>query len=252
MKKDYQVGYGKPPVHTRFVKGKSGNPKGRPPKEFYGHRIHRSHIRDDMERLLLRQIHAPEGGRTKRITIQRAVIRGLVNRAIDGHSPSIHQIWMLIRHFGVDKEPEKDICYHRRTPSDEKRMDRALRVMDKLNDAFDHGTPYIEGPDDRDDLDNAPNEEERPPKRANLMDDLLLELQEPVTIIERGKQKRITKQEALLRTLLAKSTGSVTACRLFWAIFRHYGLDKEPDKYLVVDGWVPHKIEEFLARECAD
>jgi len=156
MKKDYQVGYGKPPVHTRFVKGKSGNPKGRPPKEFYGHRIHRSHIRDDMERLLLRQIHAPEGGRTKRITIQRAVIRGLVNRAIDGHSPSIHQIWMLIRHFGVDKEPEKDICYHRRTPSDEKRMDRALRVMDKLNDAFDHGTPYIEGPDDRDDLDNAP------------------------------------------------------------------------------------------------
>jgi len=26
------VGYGKPPRHTRFQKGKSGNPKGRPPK----------------------------------------------------------------------------------------------------------------------------------------------------------------------------------------------------------------------------
>jgi hypothetical protein len=25
---DYEVGYGKPPVHTRFVKGRSGNPKG--------------------------------------------------------------------------------------------------------------------------------------------------------------------------------------------------------------------------------
>jgi len=26
----YDVGYGKPPVHTRFKKGQSGNPKGRP------------------------------------------------------------------------------------------------------------------------------------------------------------------------------------------------------------------------------
>jgi len=27
---DYAVGYGRPPLHTRFKKGKSGNPKGRP------------------------------------------------------------------------------------------------------------------------------------------------------------------------------------------------------------------------------
>ena len=26
----YEVGYGKPPVHTRFRKGQSGNPSGRP------------------------------------------------------------------------------------------------------------------------------------------------------------------------------------------------------------------------------
>ena len=28
----YEVGYGKPPRHTRFPKGRSGNPKGRPPR----------------------------------------------------------------------------------------------------------------------------------------------------------------------------------------------------------------------------
>ena len=27
---DYAVGYGKPPKHTRFKKGRSGNPRGRP------------------------------------------------------------------------------------------------------------------------------------------------------------------------------------------------------------------------------
>src|SRR6266581_1429571 len=29
--RDYEVGYGKPPRHSRFVKGQSGNPRGRPP-----------------------------------------------------------------------------------------------------------------------------------------------------------------------------------------------------------------------------
>ena len=27
---DYKVGYKKPPLHTRFQKGQSGNPRGRP------------------------------------------------------------------------------------------------------------------------------------------------------------------------------------------------------------------------------
>ena len=30
MSDDYEIGFGRPPKHTRFEKGRSGNPKGRP------------------------------------------------------------------------------------------------------------------------------------------------------------------------------------------------------------------------------
>jgi hypothetical protein len=63
MKDDYEIRYRKPPVHTRFVKGKCGNPNGSPRKRRYGHRSHRSHTKDDLVRLLPLKIHAPEGGR---------------------------------------------------------------------------------------------------------------------------------------------------------------------------------------------
>ena len=29
-KRDYEIGYGRPPHHSRFQKGRSGNPKSRP------------------------------------------------------------------------------------------------------------------------------------------------------------------------------------------------------------------------------
>jgi hypothetical protein len=31
---DYAVGYGKPPLHTRFETGRSGNPRGGRPADF--------------------------------------------------------------------------------------------------------------------------------------------------------------------------------------------------------------------------
>ena len=69
----YKVGFRKPPIHTRFKKGRSGNPKGRPA----GHRNMNSLI----TRALNRSVTITENGKRKRITKREAIVMQLVNRS---------------------------------------------------------------------------------------------------------------------------------------------------------------------------
>ena len=69
---DYEVGYGKPPRHTRFKKGQpSANPRGRP--------------RKDMATLLFeglnKKVVVTENGRRRRITLREAITRQLINQS---------------------------------------------------------------------------------------------------------------------------------------------------------------------------
>src|SRR5262249_8126606 len=71
------------------------------------------------------------------------------------------------------------------------------------------------------------------PARAHIMDDLLLELQQPITITESGRSRMISKQQALRMTILQQAMmGKRYAWKLFWSMFTHFALDQEPDKYL--------------------
>ena len=76
MSDDYEVGYGKPPKHTRFKPGESGNPKGRPKGT--------KNLATDLSEELAEKIVVNEGGKQLKISKQRAMIKSLLAKALKG------------------------------------------------------------------------------------------------------------------------------------------------------------------------
>ena len=76
MPPDYEVGYRKPPRHTRFNKGQSGNPKGRPGGA------------KNLSTLLSEALNEPvivaENGGRRTISKRQAIIKQLVNQSAKG------------------------------------------------------------------------------------------------------------------------------------------------------------------------
>src|SRR5436309_11754158 len=86
---DYVVGYGRPPLHTRFQKGKSGNPKGRP------------RGKKNMSTLLSTALNASivvvANGRRKRITKREAIVTQLVNKSAAADLKATHIVLAMLR-----------------------------------------------------------------------------------------------------------------------------------------------------------
>jgi hypothetical protein len=71
--REYEVGYGKPPRHTRFKKGRSGNPRGRAPGA------------KNLKTLLIQALNefviVTDNGGHRKITKREAIVTQLVNRS---------------------------------------------------------------------------------------------------------------------------------------------------------------------------
>ena len=92
----YEVGYCKPPVHTRFKPGQSGNPSGRPKGS--------PNIKTMFEKILKETISLREGNITKKITKAEAVVRGLVIGAMKGDTRSQMTLFRLAESTGQFEE----------------------------------------------------------------------------------------------------------------------------------------------------
>ena len=89
-----KVGYGRPPKVNQFKPGKSGNPKGRPKGSL--------NLVTDLAAELTEQITVREDGRTRRISKQRALIKSLLAKGIQGEVRAAAAVLALYARVNVE------------------------------------------------------------------------------------------------------------------------------------------------------
>ena len=96
MGRDHDAGYGKPPRHSRFKKGQSGNPKGRPK----GGR----NFSTDVKATLEEPIRVTHHGKSKTVSTQRAALLRLREKALGGDARALDSLIELARLYNDDDE----------------------------------------------------------------------------------------------------------------------------------------------------
>lgn len=124
----YDVGYGKAPVSTRFPKGKSGNPRGRPKG---------SKRRPPYDTVLGQLVTVREDGRERRLTAAEAFLLYMTKRGLEGDGAAARSAMVAIenaRGRGVAAEPELlVIVYKGVTPGSVNSALEPLRMATKLD-----------------------------------------------------------------------------------------------------------------------
>jgi hypothetical protein len=100
MPGDYEVGYKKPPSRSRFRKGRSGNPKGRPKAT--------KNLKTDLMEELRERILLREGTTRKRVSKQRALVKSLTAKAIKGDTRAASAILGMIYRLLEDETSTQD------------------------------------------------------------------------------------------------------------------------------------------------
>jgi hypothetical protein len=87
---NYRVGYARPPKHTRWEKGQSGNPKGRPKK-----------VPDDLLDVVNVPVSVTIGGKQRKISGFEASFRKLAQKALKGELRAMIRFVRYCEEYGV-------------------------------------------------------------------------------------------------------------------------------------------------------
>lgn len=90
----YEVGYGRPPTHSQFKKGESGNPKGRPKGAL--------NLATLFNRALSEKVTITENGRRRNITKLEIALKQLINKAAQGDPRSMHLMLSMAPLVGIE------------------------------------------------------------------------------------------------------------------------------------------------------
>ena len=138
-KRDYAVGRGKPPVHSRFKKGQSGNPRGPRPKN----------LPALLADALNEKVVATIDGERREITKREAVVKQLVNESAGANLRATKMLIDMLR----DIEQKADPAPAEKNPFSPTDKEVVQQLIARLRRNMCNGCPFAA---QRDDLEASP------------------------------------------------------------------------------------------------
>ena len=129
-----KVGYGNPPISTRFQPGKSGNPRGRPK----GAKGLLAELKAELDEFVTVEVN----GKTKRIRKRRLIIKALAAKAAKGDVRAADKLLALV----IQAEGFED-----QRPDKQKLSDTDLKIIERFMQGEAVGTEKAVEPDASDD-----------------------------------------------------------------------------------------------------
>ncbi len=99
-KGEFELGYGKPPKHTQFKKGRSGNPKGRAKGA--------QNVKTVLVKELSEKVVISENGEKKTVTKLEAVVKSLTARGAQGDPRAALQLLNIFERVVGEEAEEGD------------------------------------------------------------------------------------------------------------------------------------------------
>jgi hypothetical protein len=117
---EYEVGYGRPPQHSRFKPGQSGNPRGRPKG--------RQNLKTVLENILDQKVTVTENGRPKVMRKRELMLVAHVNKAVKGDVRALNSIIALMARTGL-ANVEVEQVEHEPAPEDQAILELFLQTQ---------------------------------------------------------------------------------------------------------------------------
>lgn len=119
-KRSYEVGYGKPPKHSQFTSGRSGNPRGRPKAA----RSLKTIVRETLhERVTIRT-----NGKDRKVSRLEALVLKQIELASKGDPRALDKLFQLYRTLVPEAESERPAETAPLSETDEAVLDQFRRM----------------------------------------------------------------------------------------------------------------------------